>query len=151
MRIISAFAGAIIATTSFAVSHPATAQDRLPDYVRSNALIAGQLLGCAVRFDVYYRQTVERAADAGRILPPAYQLNAIAGLDVAALLSDTRQVLLAQSTEAVPIDEVETAISEIAGLEYDAAGAGTPGYHEAWSQVAGCGALFRQFGLYELY
>lgn len=66
-------------------------------------------------------------------------------------MSDVRLVLAGQATEAVPIEEVETAIAEIAGLEYDAAGAGTPGYHEAWSQVAGCAALFRQFGLYESY
>lgn len=144
--------GTIVTTTALSAAMDfATAQDRLPSYVRNNSYVAGQLLGCAIRYDVYYRQTVDRAAAAGRTLPPTYQLNAIAGLDVAALMSDARQVLVAQATAAVPIEEIETAIADIAGLEYNATGAGTPGYHEAWSQAAGCAGLFRQFGLYEQY
>lgn len=124
------------------------AQDRLPTIVRSNAYLAGQLFGCALRLETYYRQTIERAQAAGRTLSANYQLNLIAGLDIAALKVDARQALVASSAQ---IDEVETAIAEIAGLEYDATSAGTPGYHEAWGQALACAALFSQYQLYEAY
>ncbi|ODT15216.1 MAG: hypothetical protein ABS35_32205 [Kaistia sp. SCN 65-12] len=93
----------------------------------------------------------DRAQAAGRTLPANYQLNLVAGLDVAALMADSKQALIASSNEPVPMDEMEVAIAEIAGMEYDASSAGTPGYHEAWGQALACAGLFHQFGLYDLY
>lgn len=133
------------------LSTPVLAQDRLPTIVRSNPYLAGQLLGCTLRVETYYRQTMERAQATGRTLPPNYQLNLIAGLDVAALKADARQALIAGSPEPTPIDEVETAIAEIAALEYDATSVGSPGYNEAWGQALACAALFNQYQLYESY
>lgn len=148
MRITIGFVAAI---SSLIFCSASSAQDRLPAYVRGNAYVAGQLLGCTIRLETYHRLTVDRAQAAGRMLPANYQLNLIAGLDVAALMADSRQALIATSNEPVPIDEMEVAIAEIAGMEYDATSAGTPGYHEAWGQAVACAGLFHQFGLYDLY
>jgi len=78
MRFISAVLATVVSATAlFSAADMVSAQDRLPSYVRSNSYVAGQVFGCAIRFDVYHRQTVDRAAAAGRTLPPTYQLNAI--------------------------------------------------------------------------
>lgn len=149
MRICTAI---VVAASSLLLASTASlAQDRLPTIVRSNPYLAGQLLGCTLRVETYYRQTIERAHTAGRTLPGNYQLNLIAGLDVAALKADARQALSASSSEPTPIDEVETAIAEIAALEYDATSVGAPGYSEAWGQALACAALFSQYQLYDSY
>ena len=82
MRTTTAFVAAIFCVTFCFAS---VAQDRLPAYVRGNAYVAGQLLGCTIRLETYHRQTVDRAQVAGRTLPANYQINLITGLDVAAL------------------------------------------------------------------
>lgn len=128
----------------------AVGQDRLPPYVRSNAYVAGQVLGCAIRIDRYLQQTLDRAANAGRTLS-ATELNVVAGLDLAALKSDAQQALVAQSEGNYPAEEIELAILEIADAEYDGSIMGAPGYSEAWLQAMGCAALFRQFELYDRY
>lgn len=153
MRIVAAMAAITITTIMAMVVTTDTvfAQDRLPAYVRSNSFITGQVLGCALRYETYYSETVRRAAELGRTLPPNYQLNLIAGLDVAALREDARQALLAQSSPESPIEEVIAAISEIAVAEYDGASVGASGYHEAWAQAAACSTMFGQFGLYDAY
>ena len=153
MRILAAVAAISITTIMAMVGATDTvvAQDRLPPYVRSNSFVTGQVLGCALRYETYYDETIRRAAELGRTLPPNYQLNVIAGLDIAALRADARHALLAQSSPESPIEEVITAISEIALAEYDGAGVGAPGYHEAWAQVAACSTMFGQFGLYDAY
>ena len=149
MRICTAVV--VAASSLLLASTTSLAQDRLPTIVRSTPYLAGQLLGCTLRVETYYRQTIERAQTAGRALPANYQLNLIAGLDVAALKADARQALIASSSEPTPIDEVETAIAEIAVLEYDATSVGAPGYSEAWGQALACAALFSQYQLYEAY
>ena len=153
MRTVAAMASITITIIMAMVGTTDTvfAQDRLPAYVRSNSFIAGQVLGCALRYETYYSETVRRAAELGRTLPPNYQLNLIAGLDVAALREDARQALLAQSSPESPIEEVIAAISEIAVAEDDGATAGAPGYHEAWAQAAACSTMFGQLGLFEAY
>lgn len=152
MRFATSTLAVTIATTmTMTVAPTVSAQERLPAYVRSNSFVTGQVLGCALRYEIYYSETIRRAAELGRTLPPNYQLNLIAGLDVAALRDDARNALLAQSSADSPIDEVVTAISEIAVAEYDGTSAGAPGYHEAWAQVAACSTMFGQFGLFEAY
>lgn len=149
MRICTACVVAV--SGLFFLSTPSLSQDRLPTIVRSNPYLAGQLLGCTLRVETYYRQTMERAQATGRTLPPNYQLNLIAGLDVATLKADARQALIASSAEPTPIAEVEAAIAEIASLEYDATRVGAPGYNEAWGQALACAALFNQYQLYDAY
>lgn len=149
MRICTAVV--VAASSLFLLSTGSLAQDRLPTIVRSNPYLVGQLFGCTLRVETYYRQTIERAQAAGRTLPANYQINLIAGLNVAELKADARQALLASSPDTVPIAEVETAIAEIAVLEYDATSVGAPGYSEAWGQALACAALFSQYQLYEAY
>lgn len=149
MRICTAVV--VAASSLFLLSTGSLGQDRLPTTVRSSPYLVGQLLGCTLRVETYYRQTIERAQAAGRTLPANYQIDLIAGLNVAALKADARQALLASSPDTVPIAEVETAIAEIAVLEYDASSVGAPGYSEAWGQALACSALFSQYQLYEAY
>lgn len=150
MRTLAAtisFSAAIITM----IGTTAVAQDRLPAYLRANSFVTGQVLGCALRYEIYFAETVRRAAETNRSLPANFEINLIAGLDVAALKADAQQALFAEAPPETPVEEILTAISEVAVSEYDGASVGAPGYHEAWAQVAGCAALFRQFGLFEAY
>jgi len=78
-------------------------------------------------------------------------INLIVGLQIAELKADALEALVVSSGGQYPINESETAITEIADLEYDGSIGGAPGYNEAWMQAMGCSALFRQFELYDIY
>jgi hypothetical protein len=152
MRSISrAFAAlAIFAAVTYPVTTVAAALTRLPTFIQSNAYVAGQVYGCTVRLIRYLELTINRGSETGHT-PPVMDVNLIVGLQIADLKDDARQALVASSGGAFPMDESETAITEIADLEYDGSAAGAPGYSEAWMQAMGCSALFRQFGLYDIY
>jgi hypothetical protein len=130
---------------------PGTSQDRLPISVRGNSVVTGQVFGCAVRLEQYYRLTVERAQADGRPLSPAFQLDLVAGLDVAALKADALEAVSSQAANVFPAEEFETAISEIAVMEYASPSAGSAGYSEAWMQAAACSNIFRQYDLFTVY
>lgn len=126
------------------------ASTRLPTFIQSNPFVAGQVYGCAVRLMRYLELTINRGAETGHT-PPAMNINLIAGLQLAELKADAMQALVASAGGQYPVEESDTAITEIADLEYDGSGAGAPGYSEAWLQAMGCSGLFRQFGLYDIY
>lgn len=150
MRRFISFALAFLAL-GLGLSTPATAQSRLPAYFAGNTLALGQVLGCAIRLEIYFNETQSRLAAAGHSLPPTFQLRTIAGLDVTALKADGLQELQAIATPQYPAEEMITALTELAHREYDGSIAGLPGYNESWSQSAGCVQLFSQFGLMEIY
>lgn len=140
----------VIATLSIVDPTTASAQERLPAYVRNNTYVAGQVLGCTIRLERYFAHTLDRAASAGRVLPVT-ELDVVAGLDLQALKADAKQALVAQGGGTYPTEELELAVSEIADGEYDGSLVGLPGYSEAWLQAMGCAALFLQFELYDSY
>lgn len=142
-----------LAMLAIAISTLPTVQaapTRLPTFIQSNPYVAGQIYGCAVRVIRYLELTIERGSETGRT-PPVMNINLIAGLQIAELKADALEALVASSAGQYPVEESETAITEIADLEYDGTAGGAPGYNEAWMQAMGCSALFRQFELYDIY
>lgn len=141
---------AIVVAASQSISITEAAATRLPTFIQSNPFVAGQVYGCAVRLIRYLELTINRGSETGHT-PPVMDINLIAGLQLAELKADALQALVVSASGQYPAEESETAITEIADLEYDGSGAGAPGYSEAWLQAMGCSGLFRQFGLYDIY
>jgi hypothetical protein len=141
---------ATLAAVSNSVHSVQAASTRLPIFIQSNPFVAGQIYGCSVRLIRYLELTINRGSETGHT-PPIVNINLIAGLQIAELKADALETLVASSSGQYPVDESESAIIEIADLEYDGTAGGAPGYNEAWMQAMGCSALFRQFELYDIY
>ncbi len=125
--------------------------DRLPNLVRTNAFLAGQVLGCIVRYEVYASETLIKLQNAGAPVPPQMaDLNAFFGVELGALRHDVVAALHAITQGATVMETQIAAIREIGLAELNATDF-SPGVYPAWMQVAGCTTLLRQLGLSEAY
>jgi hypothetical protein len=150
MKTVSSLATSLLLLTFTCTAACAqSSSQRLPALVRSNTFLAGQVLGCFIRMDVYLGETKQSLATSGMPVPTQLaDVSTLLDIDAEAIKADVRAVLYAEPQDLISIDTLlevtqQIALAEISGAD----GANAP----AWVQTAGCATVMRQLGLYELY
>lgn len=137
-----------IPATVFAQS---LASDRLPSLVRSNSFLAGQALGCVVRYEVYASESLTKLYNVGAPVPPQMaDLNAFFGVEIETLRQDLVSALSSLAQSALDTETQIAAVKGMSLLELNATEL-PAGMYPAWMQVAGCMTLLRQVGISEAY
>ena len=150
MKTVSSLATSLLLLTFTCTAACAqSSSQRLPALVRSNTFLAGQVLGCLIRMDVYLGETTQSLKTSGMPVPAQLaDVSTLLDIDAEAIKADVHAVLDVEPQDLISIDALaevtkQIALAEISGTD----GANAP----AWVQTAGCATVMRQLGLYELY
>ncbi len=150
MKTVSSLATSLLLLTFTCTAACAqSSSQRLPALVRSNTFLAGQVLGCLIRMDVYLGETKRSLKTSGMPVPAQLaDVSILLDIDAEAITADVRAVLDAEPQDLISIDTLVEVTQQIALAEINGTdGANAP----AWVQTAGCATMMRQLGLYELY